>query len=208
MTEKYHKIENIFNRDEKTHKLIKNDWKNETFKYLRHNKWIFTEKVDGTNIRVIYQNGEVEFRGKSDNADIPKMLIEKLKELFPSEKLKKVFGESNICLYGEGYGFKIHKGGGYLKDSNGFALFDVHKGDHFLCHEDMKMVADSLSIKICPTSFIGSLLDAVIFCRKGFNSKIAESNILSEGLVGKPAAGLLGPKGGRIIVKIKHKDLI
>ena len=50
----YNKIETVFNRDTTgTKKLIRGDWRNEAVEYLKDSKWQFTEKFDGTNIRVI-----------------------------------------------------------------------------------------------------------------------------------------------------------
>lgn len=51
----YNKIETVFNRDTTgTKKLIRGDWRNEAVEYLKDSKWQFTEKFDGTNIRVIW----------------------------------------------------------------------------------------------------------------------------------------------------------
>lgn len=51
----YEKIETIFNRDTTgTKKLILGDFRNETVKFLKDTEWVFTEKIDGTNIRVYW----------------------------------------------------------------------------------------------------------------------------------------------------------
>jgi len=80
----YHKIETLLNRNEKF-KVVENEWRLPEFDYLKNNIWEFTEKIDGTNIRVIYNGlGEVLFNGKTDNAQIPKPLLLRLQELFSS----------------------------------------------------------------------------------------------------------------------------
>ena len=49
----YEKIETVFCRDTNgTKRLILNDYRNSTIAYLKDNMWLFTEKVDGANIRV------------------------------------------------------------------------------------------------------------------------------------------------------------
>ena len=48
---KYNKIDCLFKRDEQSKKVTR-EYRNEMFRYLKNNKWIFTEKVDGTNIRI------------------------------------------------------------------------------------------------------------------------------------------------------------
>lgn len=59
MTE-YHKIQTLFKRDmESKHKtLLEGQWTLPEFEYLAGNVWTFTEKVDGTNIRVIFRTAE------------------------------------------------------------------------------------------------------------------------------------------------------
>ena len=45
--------------------------------------WILTEKIDGTNIRVIFDEyGSVEFRGRTDKAELHKDLVKHLTETF------------------------------------------------------------------------------------------------------------------------------
>ena len=51
----YHKIQSIYKRDEKTRKFIEGQWSLPEFEYLQNNRWLWTDKVDGTNIRV-YQS--------------------------------------------------------------------------------------------------------------------------------------------------------
>lgn len=47
----YHKINTLFKRDEKN-LIIEGDYSCPEFAYLAENEWTWTEKVDGTNIRV------------------------------------------------------------------------------------------------------------------------------------------------------------
>jgi hypothetical protein len=69
---KYDKIETIFSRDMTgTKKLIPGVFRDPTVEFLRVNKWIWTEKVDGTNIRVYWDGHTVSFGGRTDNATIP-----------------------------------------------------------------------------------------------------------------------------------------
>lgn len=50
---KYEKIETLFARDiNGSKKLLPNVFRDETVKYLANNEWEWTEKVDGTNIRI------------------------------------------------------------------------------------------------------------------------------------------------------------
>ena len=99
---KYPKINTIWKRDKKTHKIIDRDFSCPEFENIF--MWRVTEKIDGTNIRVIFhrrieplydgspwQVTDVKFEGRTDNAEIPKHLIEYLEKIFPVEKFKKNF---------------------------------------------------------------------------------------------------------------------
>ena len=48
----YHKIETLFERSETTKRLIEGKFRNPAIEYLQNNQWQFTEKVDGTNVRI------------------------------------------------------------------------------------------------------------------------------------------------------------
>ena len=124
----YPKIDTVFKRDAANNfrTLIEGDWSQEAFGYLANNQWAFTEKVDGTNIRVMIANGRVTFGGKTDNAQIPAFLVRKLEERFlPQQDALLAQFPDGGCLYGEGYGAKIQKGGGNYRSDQDFVLFDV-----------------------------------------------------------------------------------
>lgn len=119
----YHKVDSVFKRDPSTkHKaMILGDWARDEFSYLADNTWDFTEKVDGTNIRIMVDPTKVDairFGGKTDAAQIPATLVEKLMERFypQAQRLVEIFPDGG-CLYGEGYGARIQKGGGNYRRS-------------------------------------------------------------------------------------------
>ena len=76
----YHKIQTIFKRNEANHHIIEGEYSLPEFEYLKNNEWVFTEKVDGTNIRVMWNGESVVFGGKTDDASIPVFLLYKLQE--------------------------------------------------------------------------------------------------------------------------------
>ena len=53
----YHKIYTIFKRNPKTKykTLLEGKYSLPEFEYLKDCIWVFTEKIDGTNIRVIWK---------------------------------------------------------------------------------------------------------------------------------------------------------
>lgn len=202
--ELYPKIENVFKRDEKTHKLIEGAWRTEEFEYLQDAMWNWTEKVDGTNIRVEWDGEKVTYGGRTERAQIPAPLVAKLIELFPADKFE---GRDPICLYGEGYGAGIQKGGGnYIQNGVDFTLFDVRSGDWWLRRADVMDVAESFGIVGVPELGRGTLKDAVYLVKCNNNSEIDGANRTMEGLVVRPCTQLFNRKGKLIIAKIKCCD--
>lgn len=207
----YHKIQTCFKRDEKTKKTIENDWTLPEFEYLKDNTWVFTEKVDGTNTRVMWNGQTVVFGGKTEDAQMPMHLLYKLQELFEGTIKKQLFIEkfgiepTEVCLYGEGYGQKIQAAGKlYIPDGHDFVLFDVKIGDWYLQREDVEDIASHFGIKVVPIIGGGTLTEAIEMTRKGITSQWGD--FTAEGIVARPKTELKTRKGERLITKIKHKD--
>lgn len=215
---KYHKIQNIYLRDPATkHKtLLEGQYAHPEFEYLSGLTWDWTEKVDGTNVRVILSamRESVTFGGRTDNAQMPTFLLAHLRATFTLDRMHTVFDPEDIrpdsmpvVLYGEGYGARIQKGGGdYIPDGCGFILFDVRVGHIWLQRGDVEGVADRLEIPVVPIVGQGTLPEAVEYARKTFYSEVAQVDKQAEGLVVRPAVGLQTRTGRRIIAKIKSKD--
>lgn len=203
----YHKIETVFERDPNTKKLIENKFRNPTVEYLSDNHWVFTEKIDGTNIRIHWDGHKVEFGGRTDRADIPKHLNEKLEVLFGGEVNEELFeqkfGSNDVIFYGEGYGNKIQNGGNYRSDGS-FILFDVRINDLWLTRESVEDIAMYFGLEIVPVVMVGTIDEAVEFVKTHPKSTIGTAYM--EGLVGRPMYELLDRRGNRVIVKIKYKD--
>ena len=203
----YEKIETIFERNEKTKKLNEGIYRNETVKFLKENDWEFTEKIDGTNIRVVWDGHKVSYYGRTDKAQIPSQLMNRLIELFGGdvneEMFEQKFGDKNVMLIGEGYGAKIQNGSSYRED-NDFILFDVLINDNYLSRENVKDIANYFNIDVVPTIMIGKLEDGINWVKTKPKSKIGTAN--SEGLVARPLVELKDRTGNRVIVKIKVRD--
>ena len=68
----YNKIETLFNRDmEGSKQLIEGDYRNEAVKFLKDATWQFTEKIDGTNIRIMWDGHKITYGGRTERANIP-----------------------------------------------------------------------------------------------------------------------------------------
>jgi len=203
----YHKITSVYERDPETKfkTLLDGKWAKPEFQFLANDEWIFTEKVDGTNIRVYWDGEKVIFGGRTDNAQLYAPLVEKLQSYFYSGAMSECFEAKDVCLYGEGYGAKIQKAGGnYISDNVDFVLFDVLINGNWLNRSDVVNIANTLQIDVVPIIGKGTLYDGIKLCKEGFNS--TWGNFKAEGVVARPAIELCDRRGHRIITKIKCKD--
>lgn len=249
----YQKINTIFMRDAKNVIMPYAGFTEPEFEYLRRLDWRGEEKIDGTNMRIEVTHEvewddpmepsliegvrfKVEYKGKTDNAQIPPRLLKYMQDNYPEDKvlaslgLKKFIPISEFVdhkwtnddmvtpsvnsiptmytIYGEGYGAGIQKAGShYIKDGVGFIVFDVKVNDIYLKIDARNDIANKLGAPIVP--FIGyfTLDDAIAYVRQGFKSTIAEDkDFIAEGLVLRTELGLRNRMGKRLIVKVKYED--
>lgn len=203
----YHKIDGLYKREEETKKLMQGVYRNQMVDYLQNNIWMFTEKIDGTNIRVVWDGHRVSFYGRTDNAQIPKVLMERLEYLFGGEAneqvFEQIFGDKFVILYGEGYGAKIQNGGDYRSDVD-FILFDIEVNDIMLTRSSVDSISKAFGIDAVPVVLVGTIHDAEEFVKQRPASTIGKAKM--EGVVGRPLVELCDRMGNRAIVKIKVRD--
>ena len=208
--QRYPKIETLFKRDEKFN--ITNEIRLPEFEII--NKWMVTEKIDGTNIRIIYMPKRLLLiRGRSDNAQIPTFLLETLLKIFTIEKIESILKEipkEGMCLYGEGYGAKIQKGGGNYNSGNSFRLFDVWIDGWWLEWDSIKEIANKLEVKTVPVIMETDMETAIDLVKSNFLSEVAmEEGIYghkAEGIVARTYPTMLFRNGEPIRWKLKIKD--
>jgi len=228
----YPKIDTLFNRDPKTFKV--NELEIRRPEFLIPNIWDVTEKIHGMNIRVYYQKGEstipfVQYFGRGEKAQIPKLLNQYLPETFTVEVMQKAFtpekfpvrGENSftVVLFGEGYGNQIQKGGGdYTTDvSVSFRLFDVFVydsanplGGWWLELDNITDIARNLGIKTVP--YLGPMhIDEIVDMVKDEDMMVSsiEGSVetkMSEGVVCRSSPLLFMRNGKRLMWKLKRKD--
>lgn len=206
----YHKIQNIFNRETfGNNKIIENDFTNETVKFLKDIDWTWTEKVDGTNIRVFWDGYKVNLGGRTDKANIPNHLKERLEEIFctpeKEEIFESLFGEKEVIFFGEGYGVKIQNGGNYI-DNVDFILFDIEINGNYLARKDIEDIAKSFNLDVVPIVGHGTLEEAVNYIKTKPMSVIGKKKAEMEGIVVRPSIELNERNHNRVIVKIKARD--
>ena len=204
----YNKIETLWKRDmEGSKKLLEGEFRNPTVEYLKNNLWVFTEKIDGTNIRIYWDGHTVQFGGRTDRSQIPTNLLNYLNSVFSTNEAEQIFeekfGETPVVLFGEGYGVKIQNGGAYRNDVS-FILFDVFISGNYQPRESIEDIAKAFNIDVVPIIFEGTLEEGVDFVKTHPDSTIGTAKM--EGLVARPKIELRDRRGKRIIVKIKWED--
>lgn len=230
----YPKTENLFNRDPDTHKLIESELRVPAFDQIKY--WHVTEKIDGTNMRVIYcpDVHKVEIRGRSDRANIPGDLLKYMQDIFTVENLSAQFDEfmqkegqegSCVTIYGEGYGPGIQKSGGNYAPSKRFRMFDIMycwRGpaygeglNSWAAQETVEMLADGLGALQAPVIFDSAdLWELVDFVKHLNHSHTAfedypeqYANSQAEGIIARSDPYLFTHRGSRVMFKLKVDDL-
>lgn len=180
-------------------------WARPEFELLADVPWTWTEKINGTNIRIMWDGHKVRYGGRTDNASISAKLIDVLDEMFPEEMLEQVFGATPAILYGEGCGAGIANGSGVYGRTPTFILFDVLVGEWWLRPDDVADVAAKLGIQAAPELGPCTLRQMITVVSVGLMSQYGA--FYAEGVVGRPPLGIRGRDGDRLLVKVKHKDL-
>lgn len=206
----YEKIETVYQRDiDGTKELMPGVWRNPTVEFLKDLEWEWTEKVDGTNIRVMWDGYTVSYGGRTERANIPADLVNRLNEIFGTEEAAQIFeqtfGERQVILFGEGYGRKIQGcGSKYIPDGVDFIMFDLLIGDNYQSREDVERCAKSFGINSVPIVGHGTLEEAIEFVKSHPDSTIGD--LPMEGVVCRPKVELRDRCGNRLIIKVKYKD--
>lgn len=133
----YPKTTNLLERDPDTHKCT-DVFRRSDFAQIA--RWHVTEKVDGTNIRVLLRwspdsgLAAPDVRGRTDRANTPGDLIDTLTNTLTANRdavegwvryLTNDEPDVIVCLYGEGYGAGIQKVGTQYRAGKSIRLFDV-----------------------------------------------------------------------------------
>jgi hypothetical protein len=188
-------------------------------------KWLVQEKIDGTNVRIFFEGlfNETEERlsneiksdlaisiyGRTNNADVPKPLIDHIKSIFTWEKLIEIFPPQKVrrvLFFGEGYGARIQKGGGNYRKDMGFILFDVQIGDTWLKQEDVKDIAEKLGIPYAPIIGIMTEEEIVAYVKSKPLSLCSEDPQVLEGIVARSEPLMLLRNGDPLMFKLKCKE--
>ena len=213
---KYPKIETVFSRDDSIpgRPVKVDELRCPEFALVKH--WTLTEKIDGTNIRIILSaDGSVCYAGRTDEAQIPKPLLAELERRFPSSVVAPAFDPgTNAVLFGEGYGAGIQKGGSYSPVPS-FRLFDVAViGGRlwWLELDSVNDIAEKIGCETAPVVARGAtVFDAVSVLKNRLPSQVSAMEGTPrecEGVVARTEPLLLMRNGERVIWKLKIRDFV
>lgn len=181
-------------------------------------KWRVDEKVDGTNIRIFYQAGQlldenvrsVKFGGRTKDAQLPTHLLSYLQDHFTTDILSEVFPGplADVILFGEGYGHKIQGCGGNYRKDVGFILFDVWVGGWWLKREDVRLIAEQLNIPMVPDLGVMTEEEIVEFVKSKPLSRCSDTPQMMEGIIARSEPLMLFRNGKPLMWKLKCKEFI
>lgn len=204
----YDKINTIWKRDEHG-KIILGAYATPELDYLFDNRFDWTEKIDGTNIRIGWDGQELSLNGRTNNAQLPMPLIAWVEANLDLKKLAELSAgkyakPDEIIIHGEGYGGKIQSGGRYRPDES-FIVFDIQINGWFLRRADMIEVAMELGLDVVQLIEVDTMERISEMVRNhDLSSHIGDAPM--EGLVGRPHVELRDRRGNRILAKIKKRD--
>lgn len=210
----HHKIENLYLRNRDTG-ILTDEFRRPEFGLI--DRWTMIEKIDGTNVRVTYWPGTPPiFGGRTNRAEMPKNLMQFLKDNLTIERLEATFPHAidKITLYGEGFGAGIQQVGKDYCEDQRFVLFDICINDRYwldeqaiteaawaLCCLRAPIIVPRVS-KDFITSFVTAGFDSVLAWQLG-----ADDPLPAEGIIAKPTVPLYNRKYERVMFKLKTHDL-
>jgi len=213
----YPKIETVFPRDDKTHKVDQLKWRDLAFASI--DSWIITEKVDGTNIRLHFYvepgtfNLRLEIGGRTDEAQIQKNLLPELEAIAAAigtgvSQILEDHDLNSLTIYGEGYGAGIQKGGGRYRQDPGFIVFDMMVDNKsWLTFDQVRKNCHELKLEAVPSFGLFDVDMVADSVRAVLKSEVADdATLIAEGVVAQPLVPLYDGRGKRVMWKLKHRD--
>lgn len=213
----YPKINTLWKRDSKN-RVITGDYASREFRDLHLASWVWTEKIDGTNIRLGWDGYSFVVGGRTNNAVFNKPVIDALygvcEQITP--RMRKLYPGQFVVIYGEGYGAGVQKGGGY-RSTPGFIAFDAMVGDIYgfpantpmLSGRKFSELMDEFGldrVSVLATCSIDTAWSWML------NREIYGTfpDVPLEGIVGRPENGYYKRNGdvlAPIICKMKYRDI-
>lgn len=205
----YPKIETLWKRN-KDGVIIPGEYSLPEFNNVT--RWDISEKIDGMNIRIIYDDTFVDsravisYKGKKEKSQIPQPLWLHLEKTFTMEFFKRAFsGAYYVVIFGEGYGPKIQSGGAY-RANQGFIGFDIYVDGWWLKQEDVFKTLFDEDIRVVPNMGRGTISQIVNFVKRYPESIASDSPKQMEGIVARSYPLMLQRNENPLMFKLKCID--
>ncbi len=220
--EPYGKIPALYKRDSDSPKQVIPVVKDMYIAQLDHAYalWQLSEKIDGTNVRIIWDGYEVRFAGRKSDQLQPNVQSA-IEEQHPhlEAMFEQVFDGQEVTVYGEGFGPGVNKGGKY-GDRIRFRGFDVVIGGSELNPADAYDVIRQLGlspVKVYPMaepypSRLFRMMQDIVAGSSQYHymhSAYLHSefgDFYPEGYVMRPRVNLYKKNGSAIKVKLTFRD--
>lgn len=215
ITSEYPKLKNLHKRDPADNKVI-DAYTDEIFspELLGNAGWTWREKLDGTNLRIIWDGHRAEYRGRTDRAQFSgpqELFLQKTIETQGFEELlEQTFGNTEAALYAELIGNKIqgnpHKIVGYE-----IRVYDAFVAGWWLLPANVDELANSLGlgsaeiIGVAPIGHMHVGMMNIAIQAEAFEQAGAPHEYL-EGIVGTAPGGVLHRSGTILRVKLKLEN--
>lgn len=167
--------------------------------------WWVSEKLDGTNTRIIWDGYKVDVKGRTSSSQLQGYQNELLRELIQNDNYKfdETFGTKEVTIYGEAFGGKIQKNPHGVEPQ--FMVFDINIDGVWLQYPDVSKIAESLGLRYNNHVLIMGW-DTVMDAFKETVKQRLDEDEYFEGLVAVPGHMPLTRLGERVMTKIKVAD--
>ena len=178
--------------------------------YLAKNLWVYKRKLNGENMRVLWNGEQAIWNGKTNDFETDAETTEYMNTTFLEEVFEEKFGhEKQVLLFGERMAPKT-QGNELGLESVEFVLFDVKIGDTWLAPENLRAIAKYFGLRTC-YDFMRPEDEKRNYAQTLENliDEVAKGRFENwEGIVASPATGLYNRKGERLICKIKNHEYL
>ena len=211
----YPKLKNLHKRDPADNKVI-DEFTDEIFspEQLGNAGWTWREKMDGTNLRIIWDGHRAEYRGRTDRAQFSDgqtmFLDEKIKSPAFEELLEQTFASTEAVLFGGLIGNKL-QGNPHKIDGYEIRVYDAFVAGWWLLPASVDELANDLglgSAEIICVAPIGNMHQVMknIAAQSEFFEGEAGPFEYIEGIVGTAPGSVLGRNGSILRVKLKLEN--
>lgn len=235
MAHNYTKILAPFCRDNAKSKFVNtHKWSRPDFEALQDIEWHWTQKIDGTNLNIVWDGERISYKGHTDKTqwnERSKALIENTFCTPEAETIfEELYGTQSVVVSMELVSKDFNQNYGH--PDGHFYVYDVRNGNtnKYWNREAVTSFVNAFDssrevLEEVAELFVGSIRDAVEYVKlaKKWNQNFEEIDYLSqdgiwwkvhnllgkyplEGIVGRPPIELYNSKDERVICKVKCCD--